>query len=135
MSSFLAFSLPAEFSFKHCLLQQWLSRLSTDQSGSLCYLLWNISVVPRPSASASPGNLLELQTTGLTTDLLKQKIWRCGPAVTRLSKDLRWFQGTLKFGNHHYRRFILYKQQAPSLVSSIQFASVYISPLNSNIVV
>lgn len=39
------------------------------------YVSVSQSVVSRPAASVSPGNLLEMEILGLTPDLLNQKFW------------------------------------------------------------
>lgn len=54
------------------------------------------SVIPK-QAAAAPGNLLEMQLSGLTQGLGNPKLWGCGHAIC-WDKASRWSQFMFKFG-------------------------------------
>ena len=62
-------------------------------------LQWVSNCGPLPTASVSPGHLLEMQVLGVTWDLVNQKPWGCFPEI-RFNKPSGWFRCTLKFENH-----------------------------------
>lgn len=61
-------------------------------------------MVHGPTASTSPGDLLELQLLRVYPDLLNQQLWGQEPTVCVWTKPSRQFRGTLKFENHCFEQ-------------------------------
>ena len=63
-------------------------------------------MVPRPLASASSGNLLEMHLSGPAPEMLNQIFYGVGPSHPCIKKSSRWFWNLLLFKNPYFISFV-----------------------------
>lgn len=84
----------------HLLLKWCYSRIFVSDFGGVIFKVW-------PLAAASPGTLLEIQTSSPHSRPAESDILGVGPSNLCFNKPSRWYWCILEFDSHWLRVFIL----------------------------